>query len=163
MKQPKSRTRPEHGLEKGQTVRATIAALAPGGEGVTREHGPAIFVDRVAPGDVVDIELFDVRKDFARGSAVRVVEPSQQRTDPPCKLFKVCGGCQWQHLGYEWQLKAKQDLVRQTMKHIAGLDEDVVLPTLPAPLPFYYRNKVQFPVARPQGSNRILAGYYKRN
>jgi len=163
VKSPKSHTKAKHCLQKGQVVRATIASLAPGGEGVTREQGPAIFVDRVAPGDVVDIELFDVRNDFAKGNAVRLIEPSAQRAEPPCQLFKVCGGCQWQHLGYEWQLKAKEDLVRQTIKHIAGLDAEIVLPTLPAPLPFYYRNKVQFPVAQPKGSKRILAGYYKRN
>ncbi len=159
----KSRANFDHGLHKGQVVKATIAALAPGGEGVTRDHGPAIFVGRVAPGDVVEIELFDVRKDFAWGRAVAIVEASPQRAEPPCKLFKVCGGCQWQHIAYESQLKDKEDLVRQTIKHIGGLDPDIVLPAMAAPQPLYYRNKVQFPVGHPRGSNRILAGYYKRN
>jgi 23S rRNA (uracil1939-C5)-methyltransferase len=150
-------------LRKGMQVPATIHSLAPGGQGLTRERGMPVFVDRVAPGDQVEIELFDVRKDFARGRLVRLVSGSEQRSEPPCKLFKVCGGCQWQHIGYDWQLKAKEDIVRQTIKHIGGLDPALVLPAVGAAQPLYYRNKVQFPVASPHGSFRILAGYYKQD
>lgn len=149
-------------LRKGQVLRARIASLAPGGDGVTRDYGPPVFVSRVAPGDLVEIELFDVRKDFARGRVIAVVEPSGQRAEPPCKLFKVCGGCHWQHIDYRWQLQAKEEIVRQTVKRIGGLDPDLVLPALPASEPLYYRNKVQFPVKHPHGSRRILAGYYKQ-
>lgn len=155
-------TRADRLLRKGQVLRARIASLAPGGDGVTRDYGPPVFVRGVAAGDLVEIELFDVRKDFARGRVLSVVEPSRQRAEPPCKLFKVCGGCHWQHIDYRWQLKAKEEIVRQTVKHIAGLDPGLVLPALPAPEPLYYRNKVQFPVKHPHGSRRILAGYYKQ-
>lgn len=157
----KSKT--DHGLKKGQVIAATIESLAPGGQAVTREPGLPVFVDRAAPGDRVEIELFDVRKDFARARVVRVIEASPQRAEPPCKLFKVCGGCQWQHLDYPWQLKAKEDIVRQTVKHIGGLNPDLVMPITGAAEPLNYRNKVQFPVESPQGSTRILAGYYKQD
>jgi len=152
-----------HLLRKGQRLTALIASLAPGGDGVSRDLGLPIFVSRVAPGDLVELELFDVRKDFARGRVVRVLEPSSQRQEPPCKLFKVCGGCQWQHLAYEWQLKAKEAIVRQSVKHIGGLDPDLVLPAIGAAASLHYRNKVQFPVSSPPGSDRILAGYYQQD
>ncbi|HEY9870383.1 MAG TPA: 23S rRNA (uracil(1939)-C(5))-methyltransferase RlmD [Candidatus Obscuribacterales bacterium] len=155
-------TKADQLLRKGQVLRARIASLAPGGDGVCRDYGPPVFVSRVAPGDLVEIELFDVRKDFARGRVLSVVEPSCQRTEPPCKLFKLCGGCHWQHIDYRWQLQAKEEVVRQTVRHIAGLDPDLVLPALAASEPLYYRNKVQFPVKHPHGSRRILAGYYKQ-
>lgn len=152
-----------HDLAKGQHHTVTIGSLAPGGEGVSRELGPPVFVNRVAPGDVVEIELFDVRKDFAKAHVVSIVKASAQRSEPPCSLFKVCGGCQWQHLSYDAQLTAKEDIVRQALKYIGGLNADLVEPIIKADEILYYRNKVQFPVKHPQGSNRILAGYYKQD
>lgn len=148
-------------LRKQQRVQLRIESLAPGGEGISKDLGIPIFLSRVAPGDKVTAELFDVRKNFARAKVVTVDEPSDHRVEPPCKIFKVCGGCQWQHIGYEHQLEAKQDIVRQAMKHMAKLNPDLVKPTMGAENPLFYRNKVQFPVANPKNSSRILAGYYK--
>jgi 23S rRNA (uracil1939-C5)-methyltransferase len=107
--------------------------------------------------------LFDVRKDFAKAAIVDVIEPSSVRAEPPCGLFKVCGGCQWQHMSYEGQLQAKTDIVRQALRHIGGQNEDVVRPTIGAKNPLFYRNKVQYPVKNPQNSMRILAGYYQQD
>jgi 23S rRNA (uracil1939-C5)-methyltransferase len=152
-----------HELQRGQFVTARIASIGAGGEGVTRDFGVPIFVHRAAPGDLAEIELFDVRKDFARGRVLRVIESSEQRAEAVCKLFNVCGGCQLQHLDYEWQLRAKEDIVRQAVKRIGGLDPELVKPAIPAEEPWFYRNKVQFPVANPTKSSRILAGYYKQD
>lgn len=148
-------------LRKNMRVQLRVASMAPGGEGVSKDLGVPIFINRVAPGDLVTAELFDVRKNFARAKVVNIDRPSPQRREPPCKIFKVCGGCQWQHIGYEHQLADKQDIVKQAIKHIGKLDPDVVLPTIGADNPLFYRNKVQFPVSNPQGSSRILAGYYR--
>lgn len=156
-----ARERPR--LQKGQTVTVRIASLAAGGEGVTRELGTPIFVNRVAPGDSVEVQLFDVRKDFARGEVTKLIEPSDQRAVPFCPYFKVCGGCQWQHIKYENQLDAKADIMRQALKHIGKLDPALVLPTIGAADPVVYRNKVQFPVESVRSTGRVLAGYYKQN
>lgn len=150
-----------HSLRKGDRLVVEIESLAGGGEGVAKVDGLPIFVSRVAPGDRVEIELFDVRKNFAFGKSVNLIEPAAMRDDAPCKLFKVCGGCHWQHIGYPHQVDQKTSLVRQAILHIGGLDDSVVLPALPATEPLYYRNKVQFPVSSPLRSSRILAGYYK--
>ncbi|MBX9877927.1 MAG: 23S rRNA (uracil(1939)-C(5))-methyltransferase RlmD [Candidatus Obscuribacterales bacterium] len=149
-----------HQLSRGQIVRLNIQSLAPGGDGVSRHEGIPVFVSRVAPEDVVEVQLVDVRKNFARGIVESVVEPSAQRQEPPCKIFKVCGGCQWQHISYDYQLKAKEDIVRQAIKHIGGLSPDLVQTAIGAQNNLHYRNKAQFPVRHPHDSTRILAGYY---
>ena len=150
-------------LKKGETVQMRVSSMAAGGEGVSRQFGPPVFVSRVAPGDLAEVRIFDVRKDFARGEVVRLLEPSAVRIEPPCKLFKVCGGCQWQHIGYGDQLEAKTDILRQAVRYIGKLAPDLVLPALGAVEPLFYRNKVQFPVDSVKGSGRVLVGYYKEN
>ena len=152
----------EHPFRKNQKLTLKIESIASGGQGFARQGGLAIFVDRGVPGDVAEVELYDLRKDFAHAKILRVIEDSKARIEPPCKLFKVCGGCQWQHIAYDQQLELKTDIVRQALKHIGGLDSANVLPTIASPLPLNYRNKVQFPVASPHKSDRILAGYYKQ-
>lgn len=149
------------GLSPGQRLLVRINSIANGGDGVSRDTDLPLFVARTAPGDLALVEVFDVRKDFARARLVEVVEAGSGRCEPPCKLFKVCGGCQWQHMTYESQAEAKADLVRQAVKHIGGLDPAVVLPARAAARPLAYRNKVQFPVANPRGSPRLLAGYFR--
>lgn len=151
----------QHTLRKGDRLVVEIESIAAGGEGVAKPHGVPVFVSRVAPGDRVEIELFDVRKNFAFGKSLRLIEPAPTRAEPPCRMFKVCGGCHWQHIGYKHQVDLKTDLVRQAIKHIGGLNPDLVKPAVPADEPLFYRNKVQYPVASPANSSRILAGYYK--
>jgi len=159
-----------HNLKKGQTLDLTIESIAPGGEGVAKFNNCTIFVERSAPGDVAVVRLYDVRKDFAKGKIESLIEPSKQRQEAPCAYFDWCGGCQWQHLTYEAQLEAKQDIVRQAMVRVGKLDlQNVELePTLGADPNFRYRNKSQFPVQRGQkiketGKRRLKIGYYERN
>lgn len=151
------------GYQRGALVELTIESMAPGGEAFARAGTLPVFIGRGAPGDLARVELYDVRKNFAKGKIESLIKPSEDRAEPPCKLFKVCGGCQWQHLAYEKQLEHKTGIVKQALVHIGGLDASVVKPCLGADDPLHYRNKVQFPVRNPQGSNRILAGYYKQD
>lgn len=150
-----------HSLKKGQKLELKIESIAAGGQGFSRCDGVSIFVDRGVPGDFAEIELYDVRKDFAHARITQVLEPSELRQEAPCKLFKVCGGCQWQHIDYVKQLELKTDIVRQVVKHIGGLEIETVRPAIGASEPFNYRNKVQFPVSSPNKSTRVVAGYYK--
>lgn len=145
-----------HGLHKGQKIRVKIESLAPGGDGVGHHDGLAVFVARSAPGDTVEVELFDIRKSFARGKILEVLKSSPVRVEPVCKVFDRCGGCQWQHVSYEAQLLTKHEIVSQALRHI-----DVSIePTLAAKHPFDYRNKAQFPVKQ-LNNGRLLVGYYE--
>jgi 23S rRNA (uracil1939-C5)-methyltransferase len=155
----------EQQFRKGQLVELNIASIAPGGEGVSKDLGIPVFVNRAATHDRAEVELFDVRSKFARGKINKILTPSTDRIEPFCKIFKVCGGCQWQHLNYEAQLRAKKDIVKQSLEHIGKLSPDLVQEPIgaDASFQFFYRNKVQFPVRQPHKSSRILAGYYQQD
>lgn len=140
-----------------------IESMAPGGQGFSRHDGIAVFVDGGVPGDLVNVEVYDVHHNFVCARILNVIEPSPVRKKPDCKLFNVCGGCQWQQVAYEAQLLYKKEIIRQSVQHIAGLDPEIVLPAIASPDTLHYRNKVQYPVRSPENSRRILAGYYKEN
>jgi 23S rRNA (uracil1939-C5)-methyltransferase len=148
-------------LRKGDVVKLRVASLAVGGDGISKDEGRPVFVAFAAPGDLIETELFDVRKDFARGKILKVLEAGEHRTKPPCALFGVCGGCQLQHITYAEQLNVKRSFVQQATSRIGGIDENLVMETIPAVHDLHYRNKVQFPVRNPKNSDRLLAGYYK--
>jgi len=148
-----------HGLNRGQTIRVNIESLAPGGDGVGHYDGLAVFVSRVAPGDEVDVELFDVRKSFARGKLLEIIRPSEIRIEPRCMYFDRCGGCQWQHISYDEQLKAKHEIIVQAVRHIEGVS---VEEGLRAPNDFDYRNKAQFPVKQSK-RGKLRVGYFEHS
>ncbi len=150
-----------HELAKGQQITLQIDSLASGGAGVGRCGQVAVFVQRTAPGDIALVEIYDVRQRFAFGRLLELVEASPARTDPPCRLFNACGGCQWQHLTYSGQLEAKEQIVKDAIEKIGALDPACVSRILPAKRTLHYRRKVQFPVCGVKGATRIKAGYYK--
>lgn len=150
-----------HTLTRGQRLKLSIDSLAAGGEGVGRVDGIPVFVNDSAVGDVIETELYDVRKNFAKGKIVRIEVASPTRTTPECALWDRCGGCQFQHIEYGAQLEAKREIVEQAIKHVGRLEDVVIEPALGAESPLRYRNKVQFPVGR--GSDGIVAGYFEKS
>ncbi len=138
--EPTQENRPP--LQPGQRLTATVGDLAFGGEGVVRVEGFVVFVPFVAPGEEVELELVEVKKNFARGRLVRVVRPSPHRVEPRCRYFGACGGCQYQHLAYEEQLRLKHRQLRDLLERLGGLDPAVVAPVVPCPRPYGYRNRI---------------------
>lgn len=162
-----ARIKEAHALRRDQVIALEVLSLAQGGAGVAKVGGVPVFIERSAPGDKVQVRLFDVRKDFARGAIEQIDEPSTQRQTPPCFHFERCGGCQWQHIDYAHQASAKEDLVRQALVRLGGypaeLIESITQPIISATetgTELRYRNKAQFPVKSKQG--QILAGYFER-
>ena len=127
---------------RATTARVHVDSIAAGGDGVARNEGMAVFVPRTAPGDVADVAL-DVRGRFARGAVRTIVEPSPDRTDPPCRHYMRdrCGGCQLQHMTYPSQLRAKATVVRDALERIGKRDISAV-PVHPSPSPWRYRAKL---------------------
>src|SRR6185503_12234504 len=98
-------------LSPGTTVSLTITDIAFGGEGVARLDDFVIFVPFVLVGEVVEAELTEVKKSFARARLLRVLEASAERVAPACAHFAACGGCQYQHIAYAAQLRMKHKQV----------------------------------------------------
>ncbi len=103
-----------------------------------------IFIPYVAPGDVVDVQLTKKKHSYAEGFAVRFQKYSDLRIEPFCEHFGTCGGCKWQHLPYEEQLRFKQKQVVDNLTRIGKIDIGEVKPILGSENIQFYRNKLEF-------------------
>jgi tRNA/tmRNA/rRNA uracil-C5-methylase (TrmA/RlmC/RlmD family) len=126
----------------GERVTVPITDIAFGGEGVARVDDFVVFVPFVMTGEQVELEIMEVKKRFARGRLLRVLTPSPERIAPACRYYGACGGCQYQHLAYETQLRIKHKQVADLFERIGGLDRQRIAPVAPCPQPFGYRNRI---------------------
>ncbi|MGD1997051.1 MAG: class I SAM-dependent RNA methyltransferase [Anaerolineae bacterium] len=126
-----------------------LTDMAHGGAALGRHEGKVIFVPYGLPGETVRVELVEDRSRYAHARLVDVLEPSPARVSPPCPYFgpQGCGGCQWQHVEYEAQLRLKADVVADQLERIGRLDEPRVRPTLADPSGWAYRNRARFHLA----------------
>jgi 23S rRNA (uracil1939-C5)-methyltransferase len=107
-------------------------------------EGMTVFVENVAPGDVVDVRPFRKRKGVLFAAPVTFHTYSEERTDPFCPHFGVCGGCKWQHFSYAGQLREKEKMVHAAFQRIAKVEVDKWEPILGSERIEYYRNKLEF-------------------
>jgi len=122
-----------------------LEKLTYGGEAMGRlPDGRAVFVPFGLPGEHVRVELTEDKKNFARGKLFGLLTTSPERIDPKCKHFGKCGGCHYQNLPYEKQLLAKTEILRDQLQRIGKIDNPRVMPMIPSPLEWNYRNHVQF-------------------
>lgn len=121
-----------------------VESYAAEGKSIARVDGKVVFIERVVPGDVVDIRLTKIKKDWAEGYPLQFHSLSKERTEPFCQHFGVCGGCQWQMLPYDKQLFYKRQQVEDNLKRIGKIE----LPEIPAVLGAgetkWYRNKLEY-------------------
>jgi len=122
-----------------------IHGIADRGKGVgLSEEGMAVFVDGAVPGDVVDVFVQKKKGGFAEGRVETIVTPSPDRVEAFCAHFSICGGCKWQNLDYQSQLKHKQQVVDDALRRIGKIEVGEFLPILGAPETVFYRNKLEF-------------------
>ena len=121
-----------------------ITTLAAEGKAMGRYNDMVVFVPLTVPGDVVDVQVRSKRRRFMEGFVVNYVKRSPLRTEPFCEHFGVCGGCEWQNLPYEEQLRFKQEQVRDQLSRIGKVALPEILPTLPSEKTTFYRNKLEF-------------------
>lgn len=143
-----------------QMVSLEIESIAAGGDGVGRNNGLVVFVPRTAPGDVVTARIAG-KGTFARGSLRTITRPSSERIDPPCHHYTKdhCGGCQLQHVAYEWQLDAKQRIVRDAIERIGR--RTIETPAInPSPDEWRYRTKLTLTLKR-GSTGKWFAGLHK--
>jgi 23S rRNA (uracil1939-C5)-methyltransferase len=120
--------------------------VAHGGEAVGRLDGKAHFVDGAMPGERVLGEVVKETASWARVELRRIVAPSPQRVEPPCRHFGTCGGCQWQYADYPAQLEWKRTIVAGQLAHLGRIAEPPVRPTVAVGPAYGYRNRVDFEV-----------------
>lgn len=148
-------------MKKGEIIELNIEKLVYGGDGIGKINGITVFIADTVSGDRVKAEIISVRKNYARALLKEITEPSMKRIKPFCALANTCGGCQWQHVDYKEQLKAKQKIVDETLQKIGEIKTDVK-PAVASPQKKEYRCKIQFPVAKTTVSKRFIVGYYKK-
>ena len=122
----------------------TITGVAAEGKAMAKVDGMALFVPFAAPGDVADIQITRKKNNFAEGRVVRFQQLSSLRSEPFCQHFGVCGGCKWQHLPYEEQLRYKQQQVEDSLTRIGKVELPAITPILGAPQTTFYRNKMEY-------------------
>ncbi len=137
------------------TAEVEITGLGSSGEGVGKVNGFTVFVKGALPGEKVKVKLFQVKKSYASGSILEILQPSAQRVEPQCPFYKSCGGCQLQHLSYEGQLAVKRQQVKDALERIGHIEGCEVLPVIGMENPWHYRNKMQFPAAKTEGKIQI--------
>lgn len=121
-----------------------IERIAAEGKCVSHHEGKVVFVQNVAPGDVVDVRINRGKSSFMEGEAIRFHEYSKDRIEPFCSHFGTCGGCKWQHINYELQKTYKRQQVVDQFTRIAKVDMPEVMPILGSEKTQYYRNKLDF-------------------
>ncbi len=121
-----------------------ITAVAAEGNALARVDDYVVFVPYGAPGDVADIKLDRRKHSYAEGHIERIVKPSPLRQEPLCSHFGTCGGCRWQHLPYDYQLKSKQQQVCDALERIAKVELPPVSPILGSKNIWAYRNKMEY-------------------
>ncbi|MGY1748653.1 class I SAM-dependent RNA methyltransferase [Modestobacter sp. SYSU DS0511] len=134
----------------GRRFEVTVGPVAHGGHCVARHEGRVVFVRHTLPGERVVVEVTEDRqKGFCRADAVEVIEAAADRVERPCPYSGPgrCGGCDWQHVSHEGQLRLKSDVVREQLSRLAGLDVDVAVEPLPGG-PLRWRSRARFAVDR---------------
>lgn len=121
-----------------------ITGVAAEGKSIARWNDLVVFIPYGAPGDVADVKIDRKKHSFAEGHIVKLVKPSNDRVEPFCEHFGVCGGCKWQHLPYAEQLKYKQQQVADALQRIAKVPLPPINPILGSARTQCYRNKLEF-------------------
>ncbi len=121
-----------------------ITDVAAEGKSLARVDDMVVFVPFAVPGDIVDIQIRKKRHSYCEGEVVRFIQLSSVRAVPMCEHFGVCGGCKWQNLPYEEQLKAKQQQVYDQLRRIGKVELPEFLPILGSEKTREYRNKLEF-------------------
>lgn len=148
-------------IEVGQIKEVSIIDINYMGQGVSKIDDFVVFIDNAIEGDLVEMKIIEVMKNFAVGKLLRIIKKSENRIDAPCQYFSQCGGCQLMHINYNAQLDYKKARVINELRRAYVNVEDVnVNNTIGMEEPFRYRNKTAFSVTKK--NNKIIIGPYEQ-
>ncbi len=121
-----------------------ITDIGAEGNAIAKVDGRVVFVPMLVPGDVVDLRISKKRRKYLEGSVIRFHEYSPDRIKPVCRHFGICGGCKWQHLPYELQLKYKEKQVTDNLERIGKVQVAHINPIIGSSEIYRYRNKMEY-------------------
>ncbi|MBP1676059.1 MAG: rRNA m(5)U-1939 methyltransferase [Bacteroidetes bacterium] len=121
-----------------------ITDVAAEGKAIARVNDVVVFVPFVVPGDVVDLQVTRKKSHFMEARAVHFHQYSEKRSEAFCEHYGICGGCKWQILPYEEQLRHKREEVAGNLSRIGKIDLPEIAPTLGSAKTIFYRNKLEF-------------------
>lgn len=149
--------------KQGELIEVTITDLSDRGDGVGRSGSRVVFVPDTVTGDRAIVRLMHVKPNFAHAKIHELLEASPYGVRPSCIVADKCGGCQWQHVDYEYQLEAKRNQVVQALERIGGFEQldSIVDPVFNVSEPLHYRNKATYPLGVSQ-HRQVQAGYYQK-
>ncbi len=178
-------------LKTGDKLTLTIHDLAFGGEGVGRVGAESkvesresrakpdfadaaaldprpstldnfvVFVPFVLPGEIVEAEITEVKKNFARAKLLRVEKSSPERITPECCYFGACGGCQYQHIDYAAQLRFKHKQISDLFERVGKIPADKIAPVIPSPQPYGYRNRIMIRSQWNGPAKKLVIGFIR--
>lgn len=148
-------------ITQGQLIELEIEDLNHQGEGVGRVNGCVVFVPDTVVGDRALVKILRLKKQYSQGKLEKLLQSSPHRIRPHCIVADKCGGCQWQHIAYDYQTQIKRHQVEQTLSRVGGFTQPPVAPTVLPGDPLGYRNKATYPLGVSSTKN-IQAGYYRK-
>ena len=148
-------------LQVGDKINLAIHDLAFGGEGVGRVDDFVVFVPFVIVGEIVEAEITELKKNFARAKLRRVVTPSPERVAPECQYFGACGGCQYQHIEYAAQLRFKHKQIADLFERVGKISPEKISPVLPCPAPYGYRNRIMIRSQWNGPAKKLVIGFIR--
>jgi len=148
-------------IKKKDIVELEISDLAYGGKSVAKLDGLVVLIKGGIPGDVVKAQITKKKTNYAEAQILQIMKESELRTKPICSHFGLCGGCSWQDLKYEEQIKFKTKQVKESLKHIGGFSDSPIQDALGSDEIFYYRNKMEYAFA-PGPNQQLILGLHPK-
>ncbi len=145
-----------------EPVSLEIESLSHDGKGVAHVEGKTVFVTGSLPGETVMARYLKKQKRYDEATVTEVIRPSDQRIEPRCKQFGVCGGCSLQHLSDADQIEAKQASLLETLSRIGKVTPECVLPPLINDSPWGYRRKARLGVKYVEKKGKVLVGFREK-
>jgi len=125
-------------------MEVTIERILPGGLGIAHADGRTVMVALAAPGDRLRVRVDRGKGNVSFASIEEIIAPSPDRVEPPCPYFGRCGGCDFQQLSYQAQLKAKAEIIRDCLRRLARIEDIPDFQITPSPDPWHYRSRAQW-------------------
>lgn len=134
-------------MNKNDIITLSITSTSTDGYGIGRHNGMAVFVPNTAEGDIAEVKILKVKKNYAYGKAERLIEKSKHRIDSDCDVFAQCGGCVYRHITYEKECEIKTEKVADCINRIGGINlKPQKIIALENNI-YGYRNKTQLPIS----------------